>query len=165
MKNNHLNMLIAKYLIWPLVLLALFFVELSFLPQLLPWGITIDFVFLLVFLSCFFREKNDYFSYFLATIAGGFLDIYSGQLFFGFWILFFVLLAWLIKKMSFLMQGLNVFSFLINFLVAYLFYKFFSWWLVWPNFSWLNFMITFALTGAIGVISFFIYASLHKKKS
>jgi len=146
-------------------LLVLFFVELSFLPLLLPWGITIDFVFLLVFLSCFFREKNDHFSYFLAAVVGFSLDIYSGQLFFGFWTLFFILLAWLIKKMSFLMQGLNVFSFLINFSIAYLFYKFFSLFLVWPNFSWLNFMITFASTMAVGIISFFIYASLHKKKS
>lgn len=158
-------MLISKYLVWTVILLALFFIELSFLPQLLPWGITIDFVFLLVFLSCFFREKNDHFSYFLAAAAGLSLDIYSGQLFFGFWTLFFILLAWLTKKMSFLMQGLNIFSFLINFLIAYLLYKFFSLWTMWPNFSWPNFMITFALTLAMGIISFFSYASLHKKKS
>ena len=158
-------MLIAKYIVWVIVSLVLFFIELSFLPQLLPWGITIDFVFLLVFLNCFFREKNDYFSYFLATLVGIFLDIYSGQLFFGFWILFFVLLAWLIKKMSFLMQGLNIFSFLINFSVAYLSYKFFSLFLAWPNFSWINFMIAFVSTLAMGIISFFIYASLYKKKS
>ncbi|MCX6789655.1 MAG: hypothetical protein NTZ42_03560 [Candidatus Gribaldobacteria bacterium] len=165
MKNNHLNIFITKYLIWPFALLALFFIELSFLPQLLPWGITIDFVFLLVFLNCFFRKKNDYFSYFLSISAGIFLDIYSGQLFFGFWILFFILLAWLIKKMSFLMQGLNIFSFLINFSVAYLSYKFFSLLLAWRNFSWLNFIITFASTMTMGIISFFIYASLYKKES
>ncbi|MEK7173442.1 MAG: hypothetical protein AAB740_05750 [Patescibacteria group bacterium] len=158
-------MLIAKYLTWTLVLLALFFIELGLLPQLLPWGITIDLVFLLVFLHCFLREKKDYLSYWLAFLAGFLLDVYSGQLFFGFWLLFFILSAWLIKKMSFLMQGLNIFSFLINFLIAYLLYKFFALFFIGLALTWFNVAITMIATLAIGVISFFIYVSLHQKKS
>ncbi len=158
-------MLISKYIVWTLVLLALFFIELSFLPRLLPWEASADFIFLLVFLSCFLDAKKDYFSYFLATAAGLFLDIYSGHLFFGLGILFFICLAWLIKKMGFLMQGLNVFSFLVSFFVAYFFYKAFSLLWTWPNFAWLNLLIASVSTLAAGIIYFFVYAFLYQKKS
>lgn len=156
---------ISKYFLGALILLGLFFTELGLLPRLLPWQASIDLIFLLVFLSCFLGAKKNYFSYFLAAGAGLFLDIYSGHLFFGLWMLFFILLAWLIKKMAFLMQGLNIFSFLVSFFTAYFFYKAFSLLWTWPNFAWLNLLIASVSTLTAGIIYFFAYAFLHKKKS
>lgn len=123
----------TRFFQYSLLFLVFYFfalLQLSFLPHLSIYNVQFDFIFIAVFLLNFFgpssisniQKPGDNMGLWAGVVGGLLLDVFS-SLPFGIFTFSFLGVGLLIRKTQLLFRKSNIVSFLVVFLLSFLFYK------------------------------------------